>query len=684
MGVLTKISSATSTWRWGPTEQRAFQQVKKIVSKYRSHNRVALDYSPGAPPINLTTDACCTGASGVVSQGEDLKTAKIAAFWSGKFTATQQNYPVHEQELLAIKESLERFQNLLHGAHIRVFTDHKALEYFNTQRKLSARQTRWMEKISKFDIEVHYIPGETNVLAEALSRMYSNEPEGIERAKSEYVIDSDDETPHILVGATRPDRSALEEKTVPLYVGNKIKAEIQDQADEAQPRRSTRVRKQVQKYQNQPQRKPRRPGKPKGLENDSAPKQAEKTAGPGSERYQITGTTKPQTMEPEPTSKAPALTKCVAECDVLGSIANQYESDTFFKLVIETPERYRNFKRDGDHLYLQKDGSELLCIPNVKIGERRLREILITHAHSILGHLSALKTLNWLRTQVWWPGMTKDATDYCKSCHICSVNKANTQSPLGLLQAMPIPSYPWQSIGVDFVGPLPESTTRYGNFDMLMVVIDSLTHMVHLIPTKQTYKAKDVAEVIFEHVYKLHGIPERIVSDRDSLFTSIFWTRLMELMGTELRMSSAYHPQPDGMTERANRTITGMIRICVATRQTEWARHLAGVEFAINLARSDTTGFSPFDLNYGRMPTPMIHNSNSAYPGVRQHVENLKKALMTVHDAIVEARVRMTREANKHWRPADFKPGDLVYVSTKNIRMPAGFARKLAPKFVGP
>lgn len=100
-------------------------------------------------------------------------------FWSGKFTATQQTYPVHEQELLAIKKSLERFKHLLQGVKVRVFTDHKALEFFATQQKLSARPTRQMEKINEFDIDVKYIPGKTNVLADTLSRIYSNEPDGI-------------------------------------------------------------------------------------------------------------------------------------------------------------------------------------------------------------------------------------------------------------------------------------------------------------------------------------------------------------------------------------------------------------------------------------------------------------------------------------------------------------------------
>ena len=110
------------------------------------------------------------------------------------------------------------------------------------------------------------------------------------------------------------------------------------------------------------------------------------------------------------------------------------------------------------------------------------------------------------------------------------------------------------------------------------------TSMVHLVPTKQTYGAAEMAEVIFEHVYKLHGLPERIISDRDSLFTSIFWRTLHGMLGTELRLSSSFHPQTDGATERANRTMTQMLRQCVRPDQKDWVSRLPAVELAMNMA----------------------------------------------------------------------------------------------------
>ena len=181
----------------------------------------------------------------------------------------------------------------------------------------------------------------------------------------------------------------------------------------------------------------------------------------------------------------------------------------------------------------------------------------------------------------------------------CRRSKPSNQKPYRQLHTLAIPSNPWEAIGVDFVGPLPESENRNGSFDSITVVICLLTAMVHLTPSRTNYNAKQMAELMFEEVYKYHGLPRSIVSDRDVLFTSIFWDHLHALVGTQLRMSSAYHPQTDGSTERANRTVTQMLRQCINDKQTDWVAKLPAIEFAINSARSESTGYSPFFLSDG-------------------------------------------------------------------------------------
>ena len=140
MGQLSSLTAELKTWRWDATAQRSFEEVKNIVNEYRNNRRKALDYSKEAEPIYVTTDGCLTGRGGYVSQGKDPKTANVVAFWPGKWNSAQQNYPVHELELLALVETLKRFRGVLHRTRFITQTDHRALEHFLKQKNLSARQ----------------------------------------------------------------------------------------------------------------------------------------------------------------------------------------------------------------------------------------------------------------------------------------------------------------------------------------------------------------------------------------------------------------------------------------------------------------------------------------------------------------------------------------------------------------
>jgi hypothetical protein len=656
MGVLTPLSSGSKPWRWSHTEQRAFDEVKTIVDTWRDNHRLSVDYSPKAHPIFLNTDACCTGASGYVSQGLDWKTAKVVTFWSGKFNSAQQNYPVHEQELLAIVESLKHFHGILHGTRFQINTDHRTLQHFMGQKNLSPRQHRWLDILNEFSFTINYIPGETNILANALSRIYSDEPKGMVRAESEYVgKDDEDSEGNDLPGTTRP-----------LYTGSA--AVVPTQAPSSVPHRSTRLAEL---------------GAEKHIYTE--PRATHMTTTPKTKHQRAT-----VRKESRPARDAPSFRSAMLETaggigiDLPQCLQNRYREDEFFTKVLEQPETYSDFATYEGLVFKQSGEGFMLCIPNVMVNERSVREVVIRHSHSLLAHLGHKKTLAMLRAEVWWRTMVDDVEKYCRSCPTCAMSKPNNQQAMGLLKTLPVPHRPWQSIGIDFVGPLPESSNRSGTFDMICVIIDHLTSMIHLTPTKQTYGARHIAEVVFDTVYKLHGLPEKIISDRDSLFTSTFWKRLHELLGVELRLSSAYHPQTDGATERANHTMTQMLHQCVRRDQRDWAERLPAIEFAMNSARLESTGFSPFFLNYAHTPHPLIWNSTLEFPGVEDFAAKLKEALMKAHDAIIDARVKQTKQANRHRRRADFKVDELVYLSTKNLQLPKGQARKLVPKYIGP
>ncbi|QRV92243.1 Transposon Ty3-I Gag-Pol polyprotein [Ceratobasidium sp. AG-Ba] len=703
MGVLTSRASIHKHWNWDATAQRAFDEVKEIVSKWRDHHRVAIDYSEGAPPINLVTDASLTGASGILSQGEDPRTAKIAMFWSGKFTPTQQNYPVHELELYAIKESLEKFRYQLHGVKFRIYTDNKSLEHLMTQKSLSPRQARWLEVINEFDFTITHIPGKENKVADALSRMYSDEPEGMVRAESEYLPEDDETEGQMQVSSLDLDgRAPL---TSPLYVGNAAISPVPEEGIEAsegatkqgsdrvepqlsqrEPRRSTRERRPVIKYA-QPAKKPRQRRKPEPTNNQEQALGAENEPVGNEPAHTVEVPSEMSNQNIPGIAHTPHPNTCIyydASPTLLDRLRERYSKDNLLSKVIANPSHYRNFDIENGIIYIKQKTGRAVCVPDVVINGRRAREIVIRETHELLKHAGTRKTLYALRGRIWWDTMVPDVKEYCRSCTICATAKSTTQSKLGLLMPLKRPETPWERISIDFVGPLPESENLLGKWDMILVAVDYATGMVRIIPSKQTYRAKEVAELMYEYIYKIHGVPKVIVSDRDSLFTLIFWNETNRLMGIQTRMSSAYHPETNGATERANKTIGSMIRQCIKGRQSSWVRYLPGIEYAINASVSDTTGYSPFYLNYGRNPPPTFWETDSEYSGVRTYLIRQREALMRAHDAMIAARVRQTEQANKHRKAAEFKVGDLVYLSSKNMRLPAKFSRKLTPKYIGP
>ena len=189
-----------------------------------------------------------------------------------------------------------------------------------------------------------------------------------------------------------------------------------------------------------------------------------------------------------------------------------------------------------------------------------------------------------------------------------------------------------------------------------------------------------------KEIYKPHGLPKHIISDHDVLFTSIFWGHLHKLMGNKLKMSSVYHLETDRLTEQANCTVTQRLCQCVNQKQTNWVAKLHAIEFTINSAHLESTGYALFFLNTRWMPKSLIWDSAcpNEYPTVRAFTLQRKLALISVHKSILAAHVKQTHNVNRNRQLAPFKENDLVYLSTKNITFLKGLAQKLIPKFTRP
>ncbi|MGQ3285972.1 DDE-type integrase/transposase/recombinase, partial [Bosea sp. (in: a-proteobacteria)] len=243
---------------------------------------------------------------------------------------------------------------------------------------------------------------------------------------------------------------------------------------------------------------------------------------------------------------------------------------------------------------------------------------------------------------------------------------SNTQRPIGLLQSLPVPQHRWEHVSLDLITQLPVTTSGH---DAIVVFVDKLTKMIHAIPTTTSVTASTLARIFFDHVFRLHGLPKVIVSDRDPRFTSAFWQELFKLTGTHLNMSTANHPQTDGQTERANRTLEDMLRNYVSPHHDDWDQHLTAAEFAYNASVQASTGYTPFRLNSGQEPyTPLtLSVPPSAVQGDSESasgfLERMAHDIASATHNLVKAQERQTTNANKKRRDHTFKVGDMVYLA---------------------
>jgi hypothetical protein len=216
----------------------------------------------------------------------------------------------------------------------------------------------------------------------------------------------------------------------------------------------------------------------------------------------------------------------------------------------------------------------------------------------------------------YWPGMSKDIRMHGKECDACQRMKASYQPLIGELHPLPIPQRPWQSIGMDYLGPVPVS--KSGN-DMILLAVDRLTKMAHFIPTTTKVTAKETAELFLRYVFRYHDLPDNIVSGRDPKFTSHFWMSLQKILEIKLLISTAEHPQTDGQSEATVKIVQKLIRPFAFQHQ-DWETLLPSLEFAYNDTQQSSTGQTPFYLNYGYHPKGIYRHADTKNPHAEDHI----------------------------------------------------------------
>jgi len=289
------------------------------------------------------------------------------------------------------------------------------------------------------------------------------------------------------------------------------------------------------------------------------------------------------------------------------------------------------------------------------------------HDTKVAGHMGQDKTIELIRRNFWWPKMNERIIDFVRSCPECQKNKAARHQPYGLTSPLELPYAPWQSIAMDFITELPLS----GGCDQLWVVIDRFTKMAHFLPLKKEKKtAADLAVVFAKEIWRHHGLPTDIVSDRDSRFTSETWREFLQSSGIRPRMSTAFHPQTDGQTERLNQTIEAYLRTFVSKEQDDWKRLLPMAEFAYNNSATTGNGMSPFYANYGFHPVAVGPALSEPFnPASATHGHWMQAVYDEARIGLREARERMRRYADPEQKePPAYQVGDLVMLSGRHIK----------------
>jgi transposase InsO family protein len=302
-----------------------------------------------------------------------------------------------------------------------------------------------------------------------------------------------------------------------------------------------------------------------------------------------------------------------------------------------------------------------------------------------MGHFGVKKTEDVLAAHFFWQKMRRDVERYVSRCTTC--NKAKSRlNPHGLYMPLPIPSVPWEDIFIDFVLRLPR--TKRGR-DNLFVVVDYFSKMAHFIPCHKSDNASHVADLFFIEIIRLYGVPNTIVSDRDTKFLSHFWRTLWFKLETKLLFSTTCHPQTDGQTEVVNHTLSMMLRAILKTNLKLWEECLPHIEFAYNRSVHSTMKVSPFQVLYGfnphapidllpLSPSKMTCFDASQWSGFILKMHETTKLNMDK----VNEKYRIA--ASKGHKEVKLEPSDLVWLHLRKERFPELRKSKLMSRAAGP
>ncbi len=318
----------------------------------------------------------------------------------------------------------------------------------------------------------------------------------------------------------------------------------------------------------------------------------------------------------------------------------------------------------------------------VVAGDNNLKRGVISAFHDppYRGHPGIANTAMLLKQNYWWLNLKRDVEEYVKGCTVCQANKINThhQKPHLFPIATNPEAQPFEVVTMDFITKLPLSR----GYDSILTITDhDCTKVALFIPCNETITSEGVAQLYLQHAYPHYGIPKRLITDRGPQFISIFMRNLCQVLGIKQNISSAYHPQTDGQSERSNQWVEQFLRHWSNMQQDNWADLLPIAQFAHNLWPNATTKNSPFKLLMGTDPRTTWEERRTTVQRVDERLQDIKDARSKVQDCIKHAQRLMAERGKTKFTP--YAQGTLVWLEGVNLRTHYPTS-KLAPKRYSP
>lgn len=606
--------------RWTTACQNAFEGIIERLT-----SSPVLGFANPELPYVLHTDASTTGLGAALYQQQDGQ-KRVIAYASRGLSQSEARYPAHKLEFLALKWSVvEKFHDYLYGQSFTVVTDNNPLRYVLTTAKLDATSYRWLAALSTFSFDIQYRAGKQNQDGDALSRRRHgplvNDNCSQEESQRIHQFTSHHLTPVDVVKATCQYHAAVNEESPPHCLVESLAIH-----PDAIPPVYEDVESELQGFCSVPTHS----------EGDLARLQREDPS--------ISVIIK--ALE----SGEPAHQQDVQSPELMLMLREMS------RFVLKNSLLYRKRQCEGRTEYQ-------LVLPRV------LRPSVLTSLHDEMGHLGIERTIELARSRFYWPKMPAEVESKVKACPRCVKRKHQPEkaAPMVSIQT----SRPMELVCMDFLSLEPDSH----NTKDILVITDHFTKYAVAIPTKDQ-KAITVARCLWEQFLIHYGFPERLHSDQGRDFESQIVKELCALVGTKKVRTSPYHPRGNPV-ERYNRTLLSMLGTLREKEKTRWREYVKPLTHAYNCTKNDVTGYSPYELMFGRQPRlpidiafglPVKGASSTSHS---QYVKNLKSYLKQSYDIAIQNAKKVAEKNKKRFdlkvRESCLEVGDRVLV--RNLRL---------------